>query len=127
MEINEGPFGVDSRPALVGAKFAEAQGMGDAYHDAVFRAYWQQAQSIEETEVLVGVARQVGLDEAEFVAALGMQQWDTAVTEDIYQAYQYGLHSVPALVFANKYLVNGAQPYEILVQVVEQLIGERKQ
>lgn len=124
VEINEGPFGVDSRPALVGAKYAEAQGAGDAYHDAVFRAYWQQAQSVEDKAVLAEIATQIGLDEAEFRAALEEERWDTAVTADVQQAYSYGLHSVPALVFANKYLVNGAQPYEVLVQVVEQIRAE---
>jgi predicted DsbA family dithiol-disulfide isomerase len=40
IEMKQGPFGIDSRPALIGDKYAEAQGKGDAYHDAVFRAYW---------------------------------------------------------------------------------------
>lgn len=121
VEIHEGPFGVDSRPALVGAKFAEAQGVGDAYHEAVFRAYWQQAKSIEDVAVLTAVAEQVGLDKDAFVAALADEVWETAVAADVHQAYQYGLHSVPALVFNNKYLVNGAQPYDVLVQVVKQI------
>jgi predicted DsbA family dithiol-disulfide isomerase len=125
--VNEGPFGVDSRPALIGAKYAEAQGVGDAYHDAVFRAYWQQAKSIEDVAVLAEIAEQVGLDKAEFVAALAEEQWDTAVSADVEQAYHYGLHSVPALVFAHKYLVNGAQPYPMLVQVVEQIQAELSQ
>ena len=124
VEINEGPFGIDSRPALVGAKFAEAQGMGDAYHDTVFRAYWQQAKSIEDVAVLAEVAKQIGLDRVEFMAALEGERWDTAVTADVHQAYRYGLNGVPALVFANKYLVSGAQPYEALTQVVEQIRSE---
>ena len=122
--INEGPFGVDSRPALVGAKYAEAQGVGEAYHDAIFRAYWQQAQSIEETAVLIAVAEQVGLDGPAFEAALAEEKWDTAVTSDVHQAYRYGLNGVPALIFAHKYLVSGAQPYEALVQVIEQIQSE---
>jgi predicted DsbA family dithiol-disulfide isomerase len=44
---------------------------------------------------------------------------------DVYQAYRYGLNGVPALVFANKYLVSGAQPYEALAQVVEQIRDEQ--
>jgi predicted DsbA family dithiol-disulfide isomerase len=125
VEINEGPFGVDSRPALVGAKYAEVQGVGDAYHDAVFRAYWQQAKSIEEISVLADIAVEIGLDRDEFVAALEMEQWQSAVTTDVHQAYRYGLNGVPALIFANKYLVSGAQPYELLAQVVEQIRDEQ--
>jgi predicted DsbA family dithiol-disulfide isomerase len=126
VEINEGPFGVDSRPALVGAKYAEAQGVGDAYHDAVFRAYWQQAKSIEDISALADIAEDIGLERDAFVVALEMEQWDSAVTADVYQAHRYGLNGVPALVFANKYLVTGAQPYEVLVQAVEQIRDEQE-
>jgi predicted DsbA family dithiol-disulfide isomerase len=37
----------------------------------------------------------------------------------------YGLDGVPALVFADKYLVSGAQPYNVLKQVVEKVQAEQ--
>ena len=43
---------------------------------------------------------------------------------DVEQAHDYGLSGVPALVFANKYLVSGAQPYEVLTEVVEKIEAE---
>lgn len=119
LELNVGPFGINSRPALVGAKFAEAHGLGEAYHDAVFRAYWQEAQNIEAVEVLAGLATAVGLNRDEFLAALDDPHYQNAMLADVQQAYQYGLSGVPALVYNNKYLVSGAQPYELLVQVAE--------
>jgi predicted DsbA family dithiol-disulfide isomerase len=127
VEINSGPFGVNSRLALIGAKFAEAKGMGDAYHEAVFRAYWQEAKSLADTVVLADIATQIGLDGEGFLAALGDEVWETAVTHDVYQAHHYGLNSVPAMVFAHKYLVVGAQPYTVLSQVIEQIQTEQAQ
>lgn len=126
LEINVGPFGINSRPALVGAKFAEAQGQGEAYHDAVFAAYWRDAKNIEEEDVLVELAEEVGLEERPFLQALQSPQYDNEVSADISQAFQFGLSGVPALVFANKYLVSGAQPYAVLTQVVEKIIDEYK-
>jgi hypothetical protein len=38
--MNPGPFGINSRVALVGEKIAEAMGCGSAFHDAVMNAYW---------------------------------------------------------------------------------------
>ncbi len=35
----------------------------------------------------------------------------------------YGLQGVPALIFNNKYLVSGVQPYEVLKQVVEKVLS----
>lgn len=124
LEINSGPFGINSRPALVGAKFAEAQGVGDVYHDAVFRAYWQEAKNIEDLDVLADVATAVGLDHDQFLAALDDPQYQQEMMADVEQAFQYGLSGVPALVYNNKYLVSGAQPYELLAEVAEKARGE---
>lgn len=119
LEINSGPFGINSRPALVGAKFAEAQGVGDAYHDAVFRAYWQEAKNIADLDVLAEVATAVGLVRDQFLAALDDPTYQNEVMADVQQAFQYGLSGVPALVYDKKYLVSGAQPYELLAEVAE--------
>ena len=124
LELNTGPFGIDSRPALVGAKFAEAQGVGEAFHDAVFRAYWQDAQNIEDLDVLAELATAVGLDRDQFLAALDDPHYQGAMLADVQQAFQFGLGGVPALVYNNKYLVSGAQPYELLAEVAEKAAEE---
>lgn len=121
IRINSGPFGIDSRPALIGAKYAEAQGKGDAYHAAVFRAYWEHARDISDLTVLQMTAKAVGLDGDSFITALTDPSYEQAVNLDIMQANQYGLSGVPALVIANKYLVSGAQPYEVLAEVIEKI------
>ena len=103
LELNTGPFGIDSRPALVGAKFAEAQGVGEAFHDAVFRAYWQDAQNIEDLDVLAELATAVGLDRDQFLAALDDPHYQEAMLADVQQAFQFGLSGVPALVYVNNH------------------------
>ena len=121
LEMNPGPFGINTRPALVGAKFAEAQGLGDAYSTAIFEAYWLRASNIEEPAVLGEIAAAIGLDQADFLAALADEGYQTQMMGDVQQAQQYGLGGVPALVFDNKYLVSGAQPYPVLAEVVEKI------
>lgn len=120
LEIKSGPFGIDSRPALVGAKFAEAQGAGDSYHRAVFKAYWQQAHDIGDLQVLADLAAQVGLDRDGFLHALTNSIYDQQVTADVQQAAAYGLSGVPAVVINQRYLVMGAQPYPVLEDAVRQ-------
>jgi predicted DsbA family dithiol-disulfide isomerase len=124
LDLNQGPWGIDSRPALIGAKYAEAQGVGPAYHDGVLHAYWHEAKNIAETDVLVAIAEAAGLERAAFVAALADPIWEEAVLGDVATAHSYGINGVPALVFDNKYLVSGAQPYAVLTQVVEQIRKE---
>ena len=121
LELNPGPMGIHSRAALIGAKYAEAQAKGTAYHDAVFRAYWQRANNIDDVDVLAEIAQRIGLERGGFLAALQNEEYEAQVEADIEQADYYGLNGVPALVFENKYLVSGAQPYEALRQVVEKI------
>jgi predicted DsbA family dithiol-disulfide isomerase len=106
---------------LIGDKYAEAQGKGDTYHAATFRAYWQEGRNIEDRAVLKEIAESVGLDGEQFIAALDTPMYEDAVLTDIEQAQQFGLSGVPALIFAGKYLVSGAQPYESLVNIIEQV------
>jgi predicted DsbA family dithiol-disulfide isomerase len=124
LAINRGPFGIDSRPALIGEQYAMTQGCGNAYHDAVADAYWLQAQSIDNREVLADIAASVGLERAAFLSALDAPEYNQAVDAEIAWAHANEISGVPALVFDEKYLVVGAQPYPVLEQVLRQCQDE---
>src|SRR5438876_851233 len=62
LELNVGPSGIDSRPALIAEKYAEVQGKGATFHAALMQAYWQQARSIDDRVVLKEIAEQVDLN-----------------------------------------------------------------
>jgi len=124
LEVNPGPFGIDSRPALIGEQYAGIRPLGEAYHRAVAEAYWQRAQRIDDLQVLAKIAAEVGLDREAFLAALAAGTYAAAVDADIAQAMEYGMTGVPALVFDDRYLVMGAQPYPVLEQVLLQCQAE---
>jgi len=77
--------------------------------------------------VLKEIMSRVGLDETHYEAAIQNPDHVAAVDADIAQAYAYGLQGVPALIFNNKYLVSGAQPYQVLKQVVEKVLEEGRE
>lgn len=123
-EMNPGPSGINSRLALIGEKFAETIALGAAYHDAVMAAYWAEARDISDRTVLAEIAHGAGIDRDLFLAALDDPAYDRMVATDVDTARLYGLNGVPALIFNNKYLVSGAQPVEVLRQVVERIVAE---
>lgn len=127
IDIQQGPFGISSRDALTGEKVALAAGYGEAYHEAVTAAYWLEGRSIDQRDDLRQIAAGLGMDGAAFLAGLDDSAYQAEVDADIRQAYAYGLSGVPALVFAGKYLVSGARPYELLAQVVDKVEREQTQ
>jgi len=121
LKIRQGPFGIDSLPALIGEKYAELHGKGKEYHRAVQDAYWFNAENIEEQTVLRRLAESVGLDGDDFLAALNNPALHADVMRDMHEAVMMGIRGVPALIFQRKFLVSGAQPYDVLAQVVEEI------
>jgi predicted DsbA family dithiol-disulfide isomerase len=126
LEMNPGPLDTNSRPALVLEKCAQAEGKGAAFHFTTMRAYWEQARDIGDPAVLKEIAEQVGLSTRDFEQILTSEAFNEQVEADIELAQEYGLTGVPALIFADRYLVMGAQPYPLLKQVVERVVQEEK-
>lgn len=63
-------FPVNSVKAMRGAYVALDRGCLPAYARAVFESYWRDLQDISQPDVLAQIATGVGLDTAEFVAAI---------------------------------------------------------
>jgi len=118
VEIKSGPFGINSRPSLIGAKYAEDQGAGEAYHWSVLRAYWEEERDISDLAVLRQIAIEVGLDPGEYLDGLSHAGYESQVDADINLARMYGLTGVPSMIFAEKYLIVGAQPLPYLEEAV---------
>jgi predicted DsbA family dithiol-disulfide isomerase len=121
IEMDPGPFGINSRAAHIGAKYAESRGKGQPYHMAVFRAYWQHAQLIDSREVLGKIAQEIGLEVEPFLTSLDDRWLEAEVLADEEEAMAHGITGVPAMVFLRKYLISGAQPYSVLKEVAEKL------
>lgn len=121
IELYQGPLGINSRPALIGLKYAQNQDTESAYHAAVFHAYWREGKNIEERSVLTDIAEAVGLDKSGFLDALDNPVYDAQVDDDVELAYRREMFSVPAMVFEKRFYIPGAQPYDELVRLVEQM------
>ncbi len=126
VDVVFGPVDTNSRPALIGDKYAAAQGeaVGQAYHRAVLKAYWEQGRDISNRDELRAIAESVGLDGQAFLAALNDPVYEAEVDADVEQAARYNMTGVPALVFGGRYLVMGAQPNEVFAQVIERVEAE---
>ena len=104
-------------------KWADTQPGGEAFHDAMFRAYFVEARDISRPEVLLEIAERVGLPRAAAAEVLEKRTFRAAVDADWKLSREYGITGVPTFV-AGRYGVVGAQPYEALEQLVEKGAAE---
>jgi predicted DsbA family dithiol-disulfide isomerase len=100
-------------------KWADTQPGGDAFHDAMFRAYFVEARDISNPEVLLEIVQQVGLSVDGARDVMEKRTFKDAVDEDWKLSREYGITGVPTFVIGRRGVV-GAQPYEALEQLVKE-------
>ena len=109
----------NSRLAQELGKWADTQPGGEAIHDALFRAYFVEARDISQPAVLLDIAQQVGLSADGAREVLEKRTFKAAVDADWKLSREYGVTGVPTFV-AGRQSVVGAQPYEVLEQLVRE-------
>ena len=104
-------------------KWADTQPGGEALHDAFFRAYFVEARDISDREVMLDVVRQAGLSVDAAREVLDKRTFKDAVDADWKLSREYGITGVPTFVIG-RYGVVGAQPYEVLEELVRKVSAE---
>ena len=115
----------NSRLAQELGKWADTKPGGAAIHDAFYRAYFVGAKNIGDTEAMIDVVSSVGLDTQEARDVLKERRFKDAIDADWAKSRHLGVTAVPTFV-AGGYGVVGAQPYEVLVQLVEKAGARRR-
>ena len=113
----------NSRLAQELGKWADTQSGGEAFHDAMFRAYFVEARDISQPAVLLEIAQSVGLSIDAAREVLEKRTFKAAVDADWKLSRQYGITGVPTFVVGRRGVV-GAQPYEALEQLVTKVKAE---
>ena len=91
--------------------------------DAIMRAFWVEGRDIGDATVLAEIAQSCGMERAMVERLLASEaDIDEITTRDQY-ARQRGIKAVPTFVINNQHAVEGAQPAELWLKVIEDLQG----
>ena len=115
----------NSRLAQELGKWADTQPGGEAIHDALYRAYFVESRNIGAVEVLVEIAREVGLSPEAAREVLEKRSFKAAVDADWKLAGEVGVTGVPTFA-AGGFGVVGAQPYEAIAHLLEEAGAVRR-
>ena len=93
--------------------------------EAVYAAYFEHGQDIGDPEVLIGIGEQFGIAE-QVRARLDAEDVRAQVEAEAQQSLQLGITGVPFFVINGKYAFSGAQPPEVISNVLREVLEREK-
>jgi predicted DsbA family dithiol-disulfide isomerase len=104
---------------------AGERGVQDAVKERLLLAYFTEGEAVGDRDTLVRLVAEAGLDADEARAVLDEGRHVRAVRADEAEAQALGIRGVPFFVVDRRYGVSGAQPAEVLRQVLDKAWSER--
>jgi len=117
---------INSRPALQAAEFARSKGRFAPMHRALFQAYWDEGVDVSELGVLRQLAERAGVDPEAMAKSVEADDYGDYLDARRAEAEDLMISGIPAHVIADRYLVMGAQPYQVFERVMNQLAVLRR-
>ena len=113
----------NTKLALMLGEYAKEQGRHEAYHRAVFHAYWAEGKNIGEWDVLSEIMTDLDLTLTASDMTAKYQDLSHAVDAQFNSARMMGINAIPTFLFGDERIV-GAQPYEVIKSLVEQTLDK---
>ena len=114
-----------SIPAQVAFKTVEAirPDRAKAFHDRLMSAYFTENRNIADSDVLIELAVDVGVDREELVSEgeSRRQELTQQVIDEHNNAMSNSVTGIPTVLFENQMPVPGAQPLETYVRLIERI------
>ena len=114
----------NSRRALALTELARDRGLHEPVHDRLMHAYWSEGADLGDTQVLLDLVTEAGVDPDEAHGALDDSSYTDRVLESTRTANMHGINAIPAFVLDHRLLVMGAHPHETFEQAIELLERE---
>jgi predicted DsbA family dithiol-disulfide isomerase len=100
-------------------RFAEGTGKADACVEALFLAYFINGHDIGDTDVLLEIGANLGLEADQLAAYLESGADFDFVYEENARAHRLGINGVPSFVFDGSLVVSGAQEPQVLARMID--------
>ena len=104
--------------------WAEAIGKASEMKQQLMELYFRDGGDLTDIDMLVRVAADVGLDGDDVRKRLATDEDVELISGQAREASDKGISGVPTFVFAQKYVVSGAQSAELLARVIRRVSAE---
>jgi predicted DsbA family dithiol-disulfide isomerase len=104
--------------------WANEEGRQKELKHALFKAYFTDGENPGAHDVLLRLAGEAGLDTARAREILESDTYAQETREQEQFYLEQGIHSVPAVIINDRYLIQGGQPVEAFEQALRQIAAE---
>ena len=118
LTMRRAPLTPNTRLAFEASEFAKDKGLFEPFHDACYRAFWEEGANVGKLSVLQGLGEQVGLDAQEMKERLDSGHYAAQAKTQYEEALSIGVKGIPSFIMG-RYFFSGAQPYELFKNVAE--------
>ncbi|HZP45495.1 MAG TPA: DsbA family oxidoreductase [Candidatus Binataceae bacterium] len=112
----------NSQAALEAAEFAAEKGLGEAFEERVYRAYFTEGLNIGQRGLIGELATEVGLDRGELDAALDSKRYAMRLKNHAMIAHNRNVDGVPTF-FVGEYPLVGAQSEETMRHILQRYVS----
>ena len=122
----------NSHRSLEAAEFAREHGGFEAYHRALFHAYFEEGRDIGDPDVLCEIARPSGVDDQRLRQALADETYRDRIDDVTRAARADEVVSTPTFIFhgdngfADGFRLTGAQDYAVFASVTSRILARRR-
>jgi predicted DsbA family dithiol-disulfide isomerase len=103
---------------------AKHHNLQDQAKERLLVAYFTEGKNIDDIPTLISLGTEIGLHPMEVKNVLEGNRYADEVNQDVADAKQRGITSVPAFFFNNKLTVSGAQDSQTFLEVLEKAFTE---
>lgn len=107
--------------------FARTVGKQEVTKERLLKAYFTDGKNIDDKQTLIELATEIGLDIDKLNQALNSNDFVDEVKADIDEAQQLGVRGVPFFVFNRSHAISGAQPVEVFVETIQQVLKQTQE
>ena len=106
--------------------YSKSKNVQNQAKEIALQAYFTEGKNIDDTDTLIQLGTELGLDKNDLQVVLNSDQYLDNVKQDISEAQEIGVRGVPFFVFNRQYAVSGAQDSEIMLNTLEKAFSEMK-
>lgn len=103
---------------------AKSKELADKAEERMFHAFFTEGEYLNDRGTLEKLGNEIGLTSEEVDDALSNEMYAYLVKQDMQEAANRGIDTVPTFVFNEKYSVIGAQPSEVFLETLQKSYEE---